>query len=409
MALTRKPGEQVGRERALPKGRYRLHERFGTDAYGEVWRAEDLKLGTNVAVKFFHRGAEALKLLRAKGALRAPEHKNILRVTDLNEEEGFTVSDHVDAKSLHAVLQDHAAGGTWLTREQAMQIFEQCLEALECAHEARCLHGDIRPANILVPNHGEAKLGNFGIALALADGTGGSAPLSSGTDRAGGSLTFADPELLEGGWEKAGARPDLFSLGCLAYLLFTARHPFLDPSGLLSPGHLMRNRAYVPPPPASLPGSRTDEATSAVIMRLLERRDETQMFPSARAVLDRLFPAATPTVQCANCGRDNPLGSKFCNNCAQELAGALAVEAPAPPTAMEVVEQEPRRSAGGARQTAEMMKLLFHSLEKLRAEPAARALTLVAFLLNTEHKYQRAANVATEAINLNAKLVEGYR
>jgi hypothetical protein len=290
-----------------------------------------------------------------------------------------------------------------------MQLFEQCLEALECAHEARCMHGDVKPANILVPNHGEAKLTNFGMALALAGGSGVSTPPTPGGDGPGGSLTFVDPDLLEGGWEKAGPRPDLFSLGCLAYLLFTGRHPFLDPSGLLTPGHLMRNRAYVPPPPASVPGSRADDATSAVIMRLLERRDEAQMFASARAVLDRLFPTATPTVQCGNCGRDNPLGARFCNNCARELEGALAVEPPPPPTAIEVVEPEPRRPVGGPRQTAEMMKLLFHSLEKLRAEPAARALTLVAFLLNTEHKYQRAANVATEALTLNAKLVEGYR
>jgi tetratricopeptide (TPR) repeat protein len=103
------------------------------------------------------------------------------------------------------------------------------------------------------------------------------------------------------------------------------------------------------------------------------------------------------------------LGAKFCNNCAQELVGGPALEPPAVATAIEVVDEEPRRPVGGARQTAEMMKLLFHSLEKLRAEPAARALTLVAFLLNTEHKYQRAANVATEAITLNTKLVEGYR
>ncbi len=204
------PGEILGR-------RYRIVGLLGRGGMGAVYRADDLKLGQPVALKFLspelERDPAALARLHAEVRnARQVSHPHVCRVHDIDEVAGrhFLTMEYVDGEDLASLL--HRIGR--LPEAKAIEIGRQVASGLAAAHERGVVHRDLKPANVMIDGHGRAKITDFGLAVNAAEGGGELA----------GTPPYMAPELFGGG--AATARSDLYALGLLLYEIFTGRRPF---------------------------------------------------------------------------------------------------------------------------------------------------------------------------------------
>lgn len=201
-------------------GPYRLLRELGHGGMGDVYEAEDARLGRRVAIKFLPREAsrdrEALRrFLREARAASALDHPNICTVHDLGEHEGRPYI--VMARYEGETLRERLARGP-LPVAEAREIALQLARALERAHEAEIVHRDLKPANVMLTRRGETKLLDFGIAK-----LGGEASLTS-TAGSWGTPAYMSPEQVRG--KPTDGRTDLWSLGAVLYEMIAGRRPF---------------------------------------------------------------------------------------------------------------------------------------------------------------------------------------
>jgi serine/threonine protein kinase len=207
-------------------GRYHVEAELGRGAMGVVYRARDPKIDRLVAIKTISLvGKEEaeeqeyrdrfVQEARAAGQLA---HPGIVTVFDAGEDpethEPFFVMEYVAGRSLSDEIS--AAGGR-LPLPKALQFACEVADALHYAHSHGVIHGDIKPANILVTNDGHAKIADFGVARlnqAVANHAG----------KIFGSPAYMAPEQLTGG--EPDARSDLFSLGVMLYSMLAGFRPF---------------------------------------------------------------------------------------------------------------------------------------------------------------------------------------
>jgi serine/threonine protein kinase len=238
-------------------GRYQLLERVDAGGAGEVWRARDERLGREVAVKILGPAAdEAFRTRFADEARRAAavSHPNVVTVFDEGRDgaESFMVMEFVRGKTLRDVVGERGP----LPAHEAARIVVQVAAALDAAHEAGVIHCDVKPANVIVDEHGRAKLTDFGVARA-ARGT--------REHQLIGTARYIAPELVAG--EPATERSDVFSLGLVAYELIAGRPAFAE----MDTEDLLRERLDGPAP--SLRGARVgvSDDVDAVVRRALAR------------------------------------------------------------------------------------------------------------------------------------------
>ena len=209
---------------------YRVESEIGSGGMGVVYRAEDLKLGRAVALKFISadlaHDEHAVRRLRAEArSASALNHPNICTIYDIDEHDGhpFIVMELMKGVS----LRDRLASGP-LKTHQLVDIGIECADALHGAHQAGIVHRDIKPANIFLTESGHVKLLDFGIAklseVATADTTTGGDRHSTAAGMAVGTVSYMSPEQVTG--EQLDARTDLFSLGVVLYECATGKHPF---------------------------------------------------------------------------------------------------------------------------------------------------------------------------------------
>src|SRR5512146_1602969 len=175
-------------------GRYRIIERVGRGGMGEVFRAEDLRIGQTVALKFIshahERGPASLELFTSEVRLaRQIGHPNVCRVYDIGEADGapFLSMEFVDGEDLASLLRrlHH------LPTDKATEIAREICAGLAAIHDCSVLHRDLKPANVMIDGRGRVRITDFGLAALQSD--------SGNGQRIVGTPAYMAPEVREGG------------------------------------------------------------------------------------------------------------------------------------------------------------------------------------------------------------------
>lgn len=259
-------------ETSLLQNRYRLDAELAQGGMGVLYRAHDLLLERDVAIKLLKDsglGSQGrARLLHEAQAAARLDHPNIVTVYDVGEEAGrpYIVMQLIEGQSLHEQRPSSLAG--------ILAIARQVCAALEHAHRHGIIHRDLKPENILLTPEGVAKLSDFGLARSAASRLSSEGMLV-------GTVFYMAPEQALGG--EVDGRTDLYALGVLLYELTAGRLPFIadDPISVISQ-HL-----YAPVVPASTYNQQIPAALDALILALLSKRPADRP-ASAAETLDLL-------------------------------------------------------------------------------------------------------------------------
>src|SRR5438477_921616 len=214
------PAASRGHDRFLPGAvlgnRYRIVALAGRGGMGEVYRADDLKIGQPVALKFLpadlERDPERLERLFGEVRIaRQVSHPNVCRVYDVVEFEGyhFITMEYVDGEDLAALLRRIGR----LPQEKALDLARQIGAGLAAAHVQGIVHRDLKPANIMLDGRGRARITDFGLAAA--------AEAVRGDEAQWGTPAYMAPEQMAGG--AITTRTDVYALGLVLFEMFTGR------------------------------------------------------------------------------------------------------------------------------------------------------------------------------------------
>ncbi|HEX6322403.1 MAG TPA: serine/threonine-protein kinase [Vicinamibacterales bacterium] len=228
----------------LLAGRYRIAGRLGRGGMGEVYRADDMKLGQPVALKFLpsdlQRDPATLARFHHEVKIaRQVSHPNVCRVYDIAEADGqhFISMEYVDGEDLRVLLRRIGR----LPEDKALQIARQMCAGLAAAHDKGVLHRDLKPANVMLDGEGRVRITDFGLAAIASD--------VSGADLRSGTPGYMAPEQLAG--REVSVASDIYSLGLVLFELFTGKPAFKatslnelraqQDSGVSSPSSLVPN------------------------------------------------------------------------------------------------------------------------------------------------------------------------
>ena len=262
---------------ALLDERYRVIGLLGRGGMGEVYRADDLKLGQSVALKFLPTEMEQdqarLNLLLNEVRLaRQVSHPNVCRVYDIGQIQGahFMAMEYVDGEDLSSLLRRIGR----LPQEKALEISRQICAGLAAAHEQGILHRDLKPANVMIDGRGRVKLTDFGLS--------GLATRIEGEAARVGTPAYMSPEQLSG--REATQSSDIYALGLVLYEIFTGKRAF----GGKSIAEISRMQQQSSLTSLSSIVTDIDETVERVILRCLE------MEPTARPGSALAVAAALP-------------------------------------------------------------------------------------------------------------------
>lgn len=206
-------------------GRYQIIERIGGGGMALVYRAQDILLNRNVAIKVlrqqFVNDEEFIRRFRREAQSAASlSHPNIVSVYDVGQEDEvhYIVMEYVEGQNLNEIIKERAP----LQVEESIRIASQIADALDHAHHNQIIHRDIKPHNILIGRNGRVKVTDFGIARAVTSTT------ITQTGSVVGSVHYFSPEHAKG--VATGEKSDIYSLGIVLYQMLTGRLPFLGES-----------------------------------------------------------------------------------------------------------------------------------------------------------------------------------
>ncbi len=200
-------------------GRYQIIGLLGRGGMGEVYRANDLTLDQEVALKFLPEGmaSDPGMLARFHGEVRIARqvsHPNVCRVYDVGEIEGhlFLSMEYVDGEDLASLLRRIGR----LPSDKAVEFARRICAGLAAAHEKGVLHRDLKPANIMIDSRGRVVIMDFGLAAVASQ--------VQGLEIRAGTPGYMSPEQLAG--REVTVRSDIYALGLVLYEMFTGKRPF---------------------------------------------------------------------------------------------------------------------------------------------------------------------------------------
>jgi TolB-like protein len=266
---------------------FHILEKLGAGSMGEVYRATDMKLGRDVALKVLPTDVasdpERLDRFRREArALAAINHPHIVTIYSVEETDGvhFFTMELVQGKSL-----DHCIPEGGLALERLARIAIALADALVAAHEKGIVHRDLKPANVMLTNDDQVKVLDFGLAKEIrAAGCDDATMTSAGRTEAGvvmGTPSYMSPEQIVG--RAIDHRTDIFSLGIILYEMAAGQRPFQGRSSVELASAILRDT------PPLVTGLRTDlpNGLARIIRRCLEK-EAADRFPSARDLRDEL-------------------------------------------------------------------------------------------------------------------------
>lgn len=199
--------------------RYRIVALAGRGGMGEVYRAEDLRLGQVVAIKFLPESlsSDAAALARFHSEVRIARqisHANVCRVFDIGDANGvpFLSMEYVDGEDLASVVRRIGR----LSPDKATEIARQICAGMAAAHERGVIHRDMKPANVMLDGAGKIRITDFGLA--------GIAANMQGAEVRAGTPAYMAPEQLSG--KEVTVKSDIYSLGLILYEVLTGKRAF---------------------------------------------------------------------------------------------------------------------------------------------------------------------------------------
>ena len=270
-------------------GHYTLRQRLGAGGMGEVFLADDARLGRRVAVKFLlrsddERGQE--RVLREARTIAAIDHPNICAVYEIGasaEHGDFIVMQYIEGETLAALIRKGP-----LSPDRALSIAEQLADALAAAHAQGVIHRDLKPQNVIVGSSGVPKLLDFGISKRLniqSDTEATQTGLASQSREWAGTPAYMSPEQIR--LELLDCRSDLFSLGAVIYESLTGHRAFPGRSDR----EVMTNVLEVSPLAPSKIVPSLNPTVDAVCQRLMSK-EASKRYPSASEARDAIQRAA---------------------------------------------------------------------------------------------------------------------
>jgi serine/threonine-protein kinase len=261
-------------------GRYEILEIIGTGAHGRVARAHDPMIGRLVAIKLFPKelasGEARQRFIQEARVVGQLSHPSIITLHDMGIDEAtqtpYLVMEFLEGQPLDRILE---RGSVPYPRACAWAAEVAC--ALGVAHRKGVIHGDVKPANMLITDDGRVKLMDFGMAR-LASHDSKATPLV-------GTPAYWCPEQIMG--KPQDARSDLFSLGVVLYEMVTGKRPFDADSLQAICGRVLSST----PLPPSHANPSVPSGFDAIVARCLAK-DPAARYAPAEALAEELFPLA---------------------------------------------------------------------------------------------------------------------
>jgi serine/threonine-protein kinase len=250
---------------------YRIEALIGRGGMSVVYRAEDLRLKRNVALKLLaselamdDRFRE--RFLRESQLAASIDHPHIVPIYEAGEVDGqlYIAMRYVEGSDLKRLLREEGP----LEPRRTLQLLRQLADALDAAHDRGLVHRDVKPSNALLDSAEHLYLADFGLTKSASDRS-----ALTITGRIIGTVDYAAPEQIEG--KPVDGRADVYSLGCLLYECLTGEVPFLRDSELA----VLWGHVHESPPKASERNPQLPAAIDSVVARALakdpEKRYET--------------------------------------------------------------------------------------------------------------------------------------
>jgi len=270
-------------------GRYEMQRLLGEGGQKLVYLARDPRLNRSVVVALLKTenldDDNVARLWReAQTMAQLGNHPNIVTVFDVGEEQGwpYLVSEYVEGGSLEELLK--TCPQNRLPLEEAVSVAQQVCQALVYAHERGFVHRDLKPSNVWLTKNGQAKLGDFGLAVGLK------VPKITVAGTIVGTVVYMSPEQASGG--QVEPRSDLYSLGVMMYEMVTGVPPFCADSSL----SIITHHINTPPVPPSFHNPAVSQVLERLILNLLAKPPDDRPENAAAVLKDLSTIAATAPV-----------------------------------------------------------------------------------------------------------------